>query len=191
MTPRHVSPTEPALSPRSQALVVATPGGQVLWANREARALAGNDRAALGADGLGGLLQRLEGGPAFVGARSLRATRLTAWRTHAGQRVALTLTPLDAPEGGRALGAILTVDRAPEEAPRRAGRQRTRAAALTAREGEVLALIAGGAKTPGVARALGLSQRTVHAHVRSLFAKLGVSGRLALVARAREAGLVD
>jgi DNA-binding NarL/FixJ family response regulator len=53
----------------------------------------------------------------------------------------------------------------------------SRADTLTPREREVLARIADGRSNREIARALGLSEKTVKAHVSSLLAKLGVQDR--------------
>ncbi len=50
-------------------------------------------------------------------------------------------------------------------------------AILTPREREVARLAADGAGDQAIAGALGISARTVHAHLRSVYAKLGLSGR--------------
>ena len=60
---------------------------------------------------------------------------------------------------------------------------------LTAREREVLDLVATGAANAAVARELYLSEKTVRNLVSSIFTKLGVSSRAEAVARARDAGL--
>jgi DNA-binding NarL/FixJ family response regulator len=52
-------------------------------------------------------------------------------------------------------------------------------AGLTAREVEVLLLVATGLTDAQVAEQLVLSVRTVHSHVRSIYRKLGVSSRTA------------
>jgi two-component system, NarL family, nitrate/nitrite response regulator NarL len=62
--------------------------------------------------------------------------------------------------------------------------------ALTAREREVLALLAAGASNKAIARALGVSVHTAKFHVASLTEKLGASGRLEAVAIALRAGLI-
>jgi DNA-binding NarL/FixJ family response regulator len=53
----------------------------------------------------------------------------------------------------------------------------SRTEALTPREGEVLARIAEGRSNREIARLLGLSEKTVKAHVSSVLAKLGVQDR--------------
>ncbi len=55
-------------------------------------------------------------------------------------------------------------------------RPEVRLDSLTARENEILALLADGHTNQAIADQLVISKRTVDAHVRSLFAKLGVSG---------------
>ena len=60
---------------------------------------------------------------------------------------------------------------------------------LTAREHEVLDLIAAGRSNADLAAALVLSPKTVRNHVSNIFAKLHVADRSAAIVRAREAGL--
>jgi DNA-binding NarL/FixJ family response regulator len=61
---------------------------------------------------------------------------------------------------------------------------------LTAREVEVLRLIADGRSNPGIAEALYISPRTAQTHVQNIFTKLGVGSRAEAVRLAVEAGLV-
>jgi DNA-binding NarL/FixJ family response regulator len=61
--------------------------------------------------------------------------------------------------------------------------------ALTAREEEILTLIADGRTNTEIARRLVLSDKTVRNHITNLFAKLGVADRRDAVRLAREAGL--
>ncbi len=61
---------------------------------------------------------------------------------------------------------------------------------LTARERQVLSLIADGSHDQEVAERLQLSPRTVHAHLRSIYAKLDVTTRTAAARRAAELGLI-
>lgn len=58
---------------------------------------------------------------------------------------------------------------------------------LSAREGEVLALVARGQDNHEIARALYLSVKTVQNHVSTLLAKTGARTRAELVAHARDA----
>jgi DNA-binding NarL/FixJ family response regulator len=60
---------------------------------------------------------------------------------------------------------------------------------LTAREREVLDLIARGMANASIAARLSLSPHTVGNHVTSIFANLGVATRSEAIVRAREAGL--
>nr|WP_282597259.1 response regulator transcription factor [Cryobacterium sp. BB307] len=60
---------------------------------------------------------------------------------------------------------------------------------MTAREHEVLDLVARGLTNAEVARRLFVSDKTVRNHVSNVFAKLQVTGRAEAVARARDAGL--
>jgi DNA-binding NarL/FixJ family response regulator len=54
---------------------------------------------------------------------------------------------------------------------------------LTAREREITDLIARGACNKEIAQRLGITERTVKAHLTSVFQKLGLSGRLQLAVR--------
>ena len=68
---------------------------------------------------------------------------------------------------------------------------RTRRADLSAREREVLGLLARGLSNREIARALFLSEATVKTHLIHVYDKLGVESRTAAIAAARTAGLVD
>lgn len=61
---------------------------------------------------------------------------------------------------------------------------------LTAREAEVLTLVAEGRSNRDIGRVLFLSEATVKSHLVHIFAKLGVGSRTAAVARARELGRI-
>jgi DNA-binding NarL/FixJ family response regulator len=60
---------------------------------------------------------------------------------------------------------------------------------LTARETEVLDLIARGMNNPDIARHLHLSPKTVRNHISNVFLKLHVADRANAIVRAREAGM--
>jgi two-component system nitrate/nitrite response regulator NarL len=62
---------------------------------------------------------------------------------------------------------------------------------LTAREREVLALIADGLSAPSIGARLHLSPATIKSHMRTLYEKLGVSDRAAAVAEAMRQGMLD
>ncbi|HEY7633243.1 MAG TPA: LuxR C-terminal-related transcriptional regulator [Thermoleophilaceae bacterium] len=68
--------------------------------------------------------------------------------------------------------------------------RRTRRAELSAREREVLGLVAQGRTNAEIASALVLSEHTVHRHVANVLAKLGCSKRAEAVAVALEEGLL-
>lgn len=64
------------------------------------------------------------------------------------------------------------------------------AAGLTAREVQVLRLVAQGATNRAIGSALGLSERTIDRHVSNIFTKLGVSSRAAATALAYRSNLI-
>jgi DNA-binding CsgD family transcriptional regulator len=61
---------------------------------------------------------------------------------------------------------------------------------LTAREAEVLALVAAGRSNHEIAEALSLSDHTVRRHLQNIFPKIGVTSRVAAAAYAFTHGLV-
>ena len=69
-------------------------------------------------------------------------------------------------------------------------RQTSAAQAISARELEVLTLVARGASNKEIARSLHLSESTVKSHLIHLFSKLGVADRTAAVTVALERGLL-
>jgi len=95
---------------------------------------------------------------------------------HAGE------TLLDPAVAQRLVDAIA---RPAGEAPGRTGDD------LTAREREVLALIARGYANKRIARELGVAEKTVKTHVGHVLVKLGVSDRTQAAVYAVRAGLVD
>jgi DNA-binding NarL/FixJ family response regulator len=61
---------------------------------------------------------------------------------------------------------------------------------LTAREADVLGLLAQGLPNKGIAHQLGISPKTVGNHVERIYTKLGVSNRAAAAMRAMQHGIV-
>ena len=62
---------------------------------------------------------------------------------------------------------------------------------LTAREHDVLALVADGLPNRDIAARLGISDHTVKFHLASIFGKLGVSTRTEAVQRGLRLGVID
>lgn len=79
---------------------------------------------------------------------------------------------------------------APAIAGRLLARLRAPAVSLSAREIEVLGLVAAGETNSGIAAALHISDATVKSHLVHVYDKLGVSTRTAAVAAARELGVL-
>ena len=80
------------------------------------------------------------------------------------------------------------------QAPRRRARRRARLsseelATLTAREREILDLVAGGANNQEIAEKLFISEKTVRNHLTAIFDKIGVSSRSQAIVFARDRGL--
>ncbi|HKF57586.1 MAG TPA: response regulator transcription factor [Blastocatellia bacterium] len=101
-------------------------------------------------------------------------------RVHAGEAW------LDRSIMAQALGGSVT--------PAKANRNDTssaRIATLTAREREVITLVAGGLTTKQIADRLFISEKTVRNHLASIYSKLGISYRLELAVYAYQNGLSD
>lgn len=79
---------------------------------------------------------------------------------------------------------------APAIAGRLLARMRSPQPSLSARETEVLRLVAGGATNNEIAARLHISDATVKSHLVHIYTKLGVSSRTAAVATARDTGLL-
>ena len=70
-------------------------------------------------------------------------------------------------------------------------KRRTGPAGLTAREVEVLMLIARGASNKQVARALGITTKTAGTHIERIYTKIGASTRSTATLFAMQYGLLD
>jgi len=95
--------------------------------------------------------------------------------------------------GERVVPAQLDAE-AHTELHRYARRSRERAAVeqkLTARERQVLTMLAADVTLQQIARRLSISPRTVESHASSIYRKLAVHGRLQAVSKAAAIGLVD
>ncbi len=62
---------------------------------------------------------------------------------------------------------------------------------LTEREWTVLRLLVDGLRNQEISAELGISERTVKFHVKSLFSKLGVTSRTQVVSQALQQGLLE
>ncbi|MER5962510.1 response regulator transcription factor [Streptomyces sp. NPDC002057] len=106
-------------------------------------------------------------------------------------RIAHAGDALLSPAATKGLIATFLAQGAGAEAVGEGGRGRTeRLAALTAREREVLVLVAGGLSNDEIAERLDVSPLTVKTHVNRAMAKLGARDRAQLVVTAYESGLV-
>jgi HD-GYP domain-containing protein (c-di-GMP phosphodiesterase class II) len=76
-------------------------------------------------------------------------------------------------------------------AGQRRAKRRSGPAGLTAREVEVLILVARGASNKQVARALGITTRTAGTHIERIYAKIGASTRSTATLFAMQQGLLD
>lgn len=69
--------------------------------------------------------------------------------------------------------------------------ERTERSKLTPRELEVIRLMAQAMRNKEIATVLGLSEQTVHAHIKNIFLKLQVADRIAAINLARRYGLIS
>ena len=90
-------------------------------------------------------------------------------------------TPTAAPRGQLLPGPAIS------RGPRRV--TRAAPAGLTAREQEVLALLADGLADREISQKLFISERTVHHHVSAVLSKIGVSSRTAAAREAARLGI--
>ena len=94
-------------------------------------------------------------------------------------------------EEGRSLARDAALERASTEVDELLSGLARTAHVMTARELQVLRLVADGLPDVDVAAAMGVSPRTVHHHLCSVYRKLGVGSRSAAVHAARRLGLLE
>jgi DNA-binding CsgD family transcriptional regulator len=196
-----------ALLPACVEILVAI--GEVAGA-REACDELGEIAHAQGSEALLGLAAQAESEVALAegDARSALASARDAWRTwqelgapydaaRARALVAQACTRLGDPDTAAleleaARHAFFRLGAAPDLARLDAlvGRRRGADHSLTAREVEVLRLVARGRSNREIAGVLVISERTVARHVQNIFAKLGVSSRASASVFAAEHGLL-
>ncbi len=120
-------------------------------------------------------------------ARALAALGRTEAARDEAQRAIDLLAELHAElELARARTVLASLDTKLEPAPK----ARDSSAGLTAREIEVLKLVAEGLNNQIIADKLFVSEHTIHRHVANIFSKLSVSSRAAAVAQAARRGLL-
>jgi DNA-binding NarL/FixJ family response regulator len=119
--------------------------------------------------------------------------RLAAVLQAAGEQAEARLYADKARETAQRLGAepLLAELRSIGGQPsRRAAQSGPAGQALTARESEILKLVADGRSNGEIGKQLFISTKTVSVHVSNILAKLGASGRTEAAAIARRTGLV-
>jgi HD-GYP domain-containing protein (c-di-GMP phosphodiesterase class II) len=102
---------------------------------------------------------------------------------------AATVGLRDEVRAGRLAGDA--VDAVSAAAGQRRAKRRSGPAGLTAREVEVLVLIARGASNKQVARTLGITPKTAGTHIERIYAKIGASTRSTATLFAMQQGLLD
>jgi DNA-binding NarL/FixJ family response regulator len=90
-------------------------------------------------------------------------------------------------DAGTKAGAALDAGAASDTAGAPGGEPAAEPAKLSAREAEVMSLIAGGQTNGEIAAHLFLAEKTVKNHVRRIYSKLGVGSRRAAIAYWRDA----
>ena len=134
------------------------------------------------------LTRFVEYGHVFEIART--RTRLAAVLQAGGDAAEARALADQAREAARRMGAepVLEELRALGAAPRRTGTAASEA--LTAREAEILALVAEGRTNGEIGKQLFIATKTVSVHVSNILAKLGAGGRTEAAAIARRRGLL-
>lgn len=116
---------------------------------------------------------------------------MTEPRPHRPARSAAQATEILAAEARSGRLAVEAVDAVLAAAGKRRGRGSAGPGGLTAREIEVLRLIARGASNRQVARALGITPKTAGTHIERIYTKTGASTRSTATLFAMQHGLLD
>ena len=104
-----------------------------------------------------------------------------------GTRVPVEISSVPIKDRGMVVGVFGVARAAPVEGAREPAPPGVE---LTARQHEVLRLLAEGCSTDDIARELGISPETVRNHVREILRRLGVHSRIEALAKARRYGLL-
>jgi HD-GYP domain-containing protein (c-di-GMP phosphodiesterase class II) len=110
------------------------------------------------------------------------------YRQALADKAAADMLRADARAGRLAADAVDAVLAA---AGQRSGKRQSGPAGLTAREVEVLVLIARGASNKQVARVLGIASKTAGTHIERIYSKIGASTRSTATLFAMQQGLLD
>ena len=147
------------------------------------------DAVAADRDGIRRLLDTL---PAHTVVVVLDTRGDAAWALHDGGRALLppTATPDEIGTALRAAAAGLIVVHPALAVPRHAAPSPAAAPGLTARELDILGLLAEGIGNKSIARRLDISEHTVKFHLSSILAKLGARSRTEAVMLAARLGMV-
>ncbi len=118
-------------------------------------------------------------------------SRQTLWIRTADGRRPVTVSTMALGEGADVLALHLLHAEAEPAAPEPpAAPTSDSAAPLTARQREILRLLADGVRAGAIAERLGLSETTVRNHIRATLVRLGCHSQLEAVATARRKGLL-
>jgi PAS domain S-box-containing protein len=194
-----VQDTPVTLAPAPQAVVVVTDRRRCAEANEAACDLLGLSREEIVGRRLDSLL-----GPEMGERLAHVWTAFSEAGGHAGpfslpngSEIQISLTPNLMPDrhllvlAPIAAGMVTAPAGAAADSRRANGEEAPGGRRPSARELEVLTLLAGGATDPQIAKELDLSPATVQTHVRNAKAKLGARTRAQAVALVLERGLID
>jgi ATP/maltotriose-dependent transcriptional regulator MalT len=120
---------------------------------------------------------------AHAGATALSAAPLTGWIEALGRRARIALAPPETPEGAASGVPEGVADAGAQPAAGNLG--------LTAREREVLGLVAEGFTNRRIAETLFISESTAGVHVSNILGKLGAASRTEAATIAARLGLVE